>query len=254
MKKLIALFLAALLVYCLAACADSGSSAGNPGKPDETAAPAGPAVLEKLPTVLSQTEYVLYQNFFYGDGAGDYIGKTVTKEGTFTRLYDAFSQKTRYYVWGYMDATKCCDWQWEFVPAQGAELPAVGSQVEVTGDFAGSENALDGYWIEDAAIQVRTPYAAPATDIALTTMSDTLERVQLLNIQYKPEEFEGKDVYFYGRVSGPGVIEDPYYDGSWTQNIESADELPAIGTIVIVHGTVKNGVVTAATLTPTEEY
>ena len=209
---------------------------------------------EGLPTVLMPSEYVLYTNIFYNQTGEDYVGDTFQKVGVYTRIYDAFNGRERYYVWGYKDATKCCDWQWEFVPAQGAELPSVGSQVEVTDAFAGSENALDGYWIEDAAIQVRTPYAAPATDIALTTMSDTLERVQLLNIQYKPEEFEGKDVYFYGRVSGPGVIEDPYYDGSWTQKIESADELPAIGTIVIVHGTVKDGVVTAATITPTEEY
>ena len=254
MKKLIALFLAALLVYCLAACADSGSSAGNPGKPDETAAPAGPAVLEKLPTVLSQTEYVLYQNFFYGDGAGDYIGKTVTKEGTFTRLYDAFSQKTRYYVWGYMDATKCCDWQWEFVPADPDSLPANGALVKMTGTLASDEAALDGLWYVNAAVEVEALYNPSSCDVDMTTMDATLERVQLLNMQYKPAEFAGKTLRVYGRVLNPTTLQHPYYDNAWTQPFTTEAEVPANGTMVILTGSWQGDSIQVGKVEATADY
>ena len=126
MKKLTALMLSLLLLLSLAACKDAadpassgnspasaGNSAADPGAASEA---PGSAAAGEMPTVLDQNEYVLYQNIFFNDAADDYLGKEYTKQGTLTRLYDAFSQKTRYYVWGYMDATKCCDWQWEFVP------------------------------------------------------------------------------------------------------------------------------------------
>ena len=182
------------------------------------------------------------------------MGQTFTKTGTLARIEDAFNGRTRWYVWGYNDQTKCCDWQWEIVPKDEAALPEIGSLVEATGTFTASESALDGYWITDAEVSVQTPYTAPEADLVLTAMSDTLERVQLLNMQYYPENFEGKTVWAYGRISAPGVLEDPYYDGSWTQHFASDDELPAIGTIVILRGTWHDGVIDEASITVTKDY
>lgn len=71
---------------------------------------------------------------------------------------------TRYYVWGYNDNTKCCDWQWEIVPESTDNLPPVGSTVNASGIFAQNDNALDGYWIENVKIEVLSEYKkAPPT-------------------------------------------------------------------------------------------
>ena len=223
----------------------AGTSPLAPTKPDAPAAP---------PTVLIPAEYVLYTNIFYNKTGGDYVGQTFQKTGTLARVEDAFSGCIRWYVWGYNDQTKCCDWQWEIVPKDTSALPEIGSLVEVSGTFAASENALDGYWIEDAEVSVKTAYTPPKADNLLTVMSDTLERVQIYNMQYYPDQFEGRSVQAYGRISAPGVLEDPYYDGSWTQKFNSSDELPAIGTIVILKGTYHDGVIDECTITPTEDY
>ena len=85
-------------------------------------------------------------------------------------------------------------------------------------------------------------------------MSDTLERVQLLNMQHFSDQFEGRTVLAYGRIAGPGEIQDPYYDGSWTQKFSSDDELPPIGTVVILRGTWRGGVIEDCAIVPTQEY
>ena len=74
MKRLIILLTVIAIFLVLAACADSGSA--------QTDAETGQSDLQALPTVLDQNEYVLYQNIFYNNMADDYIGQTVTKEGT----------------------------------------------------------------------------------------------------------------------------------------------------------------------------
>lgn len=236
MKKLLSLLLVFSSLTLLGACGKKPKSS------------------DKLPTVLNTVEYSLYQNVFYNEQGGNYVGKTFKKTGVFTTIYDAFSGRTRYYVWGYNDNTKCCDWQWEFVPAHPDRLPDVGSQVEVTGKFTADTASLDGYWLTDASVTVKVAYAAPDCDLPLTTMGGTLERVQLINIRTHHDVFEGKTVACYGRVSAPGTIEDPYYNGSWTQSFTSSDTLPAIGTMVILRGTVRGGVVADCTVTPTENY
>ena len=241
MKKLVALLLCLLALLGLAACQE------------ET--PAGES--DAMPTVLDQGEYVLYQNIFFNDQADSCLGKTLTKKGTLTRVYDAFSQKTRYYVWGYMDATKCCDWQWEFVPAQPEQLPPSGSLVEMTGTLTRDEAALDKLWFTGASVKLVTAFR-PAGDceVDMTTMDATLERVQLQNMQYKPEQFQGKTLRLYGRVLNPSTIQHPYYDNAWTQSFTApADaEIPAIGTMVILTGSWQDDTVQAARVEGTPNY
>ena len=244
MKKLFSLLLTLLTLLSLAACAG-----------DKTPTEATEShKADSLPTVLNQGEYVLYQNVFFNNMAEDYLGKTLTKEGTFTRLYDAFSQKTRYYVWGYMDATKCCDWQWEFVPKDPDSLPANGSLVKMTGVFGRDEAALDKLWFTDATVELETAYTGPDCDVDMSAMSATLERVQLLNMQYKPEAFEGQSLCLYGRILSPGTVQHPYYDNAWTQAYVAQGESPAIGTMVILSGTWSGDTVALASLTATSDY
>lgn len=180
--------------------------------------------------------------------------KTVTKTGTFAVLDDRYNDVTRYYVWGYNDATKCCDWQWEFVPADGQELPASGSMVEVTGTFVADDAALDGYWIVDADVQVLNTYdAQPDPDVGDTRfMSATLAYVQLANIHY--DGYEGKEVIVYGRISSASSIQHPYYDNFWEQDVIAQEDLPAIGTIVVVDGTYEDGTIVDAVVTESPQF
>ena len=239
MKKLIAILLAAALLTGLAGC--SGSSGNNTQD-------------DKVPTVLSQTEYVLYQNIFFNKQADQYADKSAVKTGTFTRLFDRFNGVTRYYVWGYYDNTKCCDWQWEFVPKDPDSLPANGSLVKMTGTLRYDEKALDKYWFTDAEIEVKTVYGGDTAEVDMCTMSATLERVQLVNMQVYPDDFAGKRVRMYGRILQPAVLQHPYYDNAWTQEFETGLPVPAIGTVVIVSGTWKDGTVKKAAVTATKDY
>ena len=233
MKKLIPIILVLALVLC--ACGKKTADG-------------------EMPTMLNTAEYVLYQNIFFNEAADDYVGETQSKIGTFAVIHDSYNDCTRYYVWGYNDATKCCDWQWEFVPADATSLPAPGSLVEVKGTFTGDEAALDGYWLTDASVKVQVGYTPPESELLLTAMDDTLERVQIYNIMAFPENYEGKTISAYGRIASPTTFEDPYYDGSWSFPFESGDELPAIGTIVILTGVVRNGTIADCTLTETMAY
>lgn len=239
MKRMLCLVLVTLSLLCLAACkpkkADSGSG---------------------MPTVLNQSEYAIYQNVFFNKKADDYVGKVSTKEGILTVLQDEWNHVSRYYVWGYMDATKCCDWQWEFVPSDPSSLPTPGSRVRMTGTLVHDEAALDNYWFTDCTVETVTEYASPQADfdVDTSTMDATLERVQLLNVQYFPEVFEGKTVCFYGRIMNTRTVQHPYYDNAWTQAFSTKAQVPAIGTLVLITGTWHDGEITEAKLTATSDY
>ena len=144
MKKLIALLLTLTLVLSFAACggktnvsdnatgtdAQSGDASGD-ANPNTTAPTAqGAALGLQLNTgmreKLDQMEYAAYVDIFYNKNAAQYENQKYTKEGVFATLVDAFSGVTRYYVWGYADQTKCCDYQWEFVMPEGTEIPESG--------------------------------------------------------------------------------------------------------------------------------
>ena len=173
----------------------------------------------------------------------------------FAVIQDAFNDHTRYYVWGYLDNTRCCDWQWEFVPKDTTNLPAVGSLITVSGTFAKDEaSALDSYWIKDADVSTVKTYTGAAAELHMLAMSDTLERVQLLNIMYRPDSFEGKTFAAYGRIAGPGVLQDPYYDGSWEVPFSSVSDTSAlaIGTSVTLTGKVSGGALGESAVTVTQ--
>ncbi len=253
MKKamiLLGLCLCLLLAGCNAQISDGAAKQAA----EISGQQSGFQAAEPVPYVLDQTEYVLYQNIFFNGQAGEYVGKTFDKTGILIRLEDRWSQVTRYYVWGYMDATKCCDWQWEFVPKDPDSLLANGSLVKMTGVFARDEAALDKLWFTDAAVELETAYTGPDCDVDMSAMSATLERVQLLNMQYKPEAFEGQSLCLYGRILSPGTIQHPYYDNAWTQAYAAQGESPAIGTMVLLSGTWKQGQVAEAALKGTSDY
>ena len=250
MKRLFGIVLVLILVLGLAAC-----STQTEQQPQESQQPAEPVTVTELPTVLNTMEYTLYTNIFYNEMGGDYLGKTITKTGTFATIRDSFNGVTRYYVWGYLDETKCCDWQWEFVPKDPSQLPANGSFVQMTGVFAEDEAALDGYWFIDAEVEVQKIYAGPDVDVDMGTMSSTLERVQLLNMQYFPDDYTGQSLRLYARVAGMDSLEHPYYDGAWQQPVTAEKALPAIGTLVLVTGDwSSDGVIQAKTVEKTDAY
>lgn len=239
MKKSIIVFL--LISVLLCSCAKSGSAPAK--EPTDI-----------LPQVMDTNEYLLYQNIFFNDMADDYVGLTVQKTGVFTSIYDAFNGRTRYYVWGYYDNTKCCDWQWELVIDDTSDLPAVGSLVEVKGTMRKSDEALDGYWIDGVSIKSKQEYIGNGCDIQMTTMSATLERVQIINMQQFPDVFEGKAVSLYGRIYTPTEIQHPYYDNAWLQQFTTTDDVPAIGSTAIVSGTFSRGIIRDCTVDSTSLY
>lgn len=207
-----------------------------------------------MPTTLNTVEYTLYQNIFYNDQASQYAGKETQKEGTFTTVYDAYNDITRYYVWGYNDNTKCCDWQWELKIEDTKDLPVNGALVEVSGTYEENSNALDGFWIVNPEIKLKTNYVGNNFDVDMLSMSNTLERVQITNVIDFSEKFDNKTIAFYGRVKNNTEIEDPYYDNSWSIKVSGDYELPAFGTTVIVNGKIKDGCIVDAKLLKNTQY
>jgi hypothetical protein len=235
MKKLLAILLCCALCAGFAACGSGTASSAAATGGTAASAPTLGVSATGMPEVLNPTEYTLYQNMFFNDMAKDYEGQSFTKEGIFTTIRDSFNNVTRHYVWGYADTTKCCDWQWELVLPEGAELPANGSKITATGTWKGDENALDKYWLTDAVIEVEQAYQGPSCDWDLTTMSSTLARVQIQNMQSFPDEYDGKYLYVYSRVYDLTQIQHPYYDSTWYMTV-TGQTLPAIGTPVTVGG------------------
>ena len=250
------IFSVLLVLSILAACVGCGGSSADPSSDPstvpETETPAteagGSAVATERPEQYSPDEYILYQNVFYQDYGKQCDGTQVSKTGVYTSIYDAYNERQRYYVWGYYDQTKCCDWQWEFVPQEGETLPPVGSLVTVTGTFAYDDSALDKYWITDAHTELKTEYAGPTAERDMCAMSCTLERVQMYNILSHADVFEGQEFYAYGRIASTNSLQDPYYDGSWQIGITWGGNLPAIGTLVEISGVIENGTLTVQSL------
>ena len=228
--------------------ADPGESGDTPDDPTPQ------STLKALPYVLDQMEYVLYQNIFFNKQADEYVNKQYTKTGVLVRLQDRWNDRTRYYVWGYMDATKCCDWQWEFVPNDPSSLPANGSLVTMTGRLEYDEQALDKYWYTNASVEVQTDYGRTGINVDMATMDATLERVQLLNVLYYSDDFEGQTVRLYGRVQTPKTLQHPYYDNAWTLDFSTEEEVPAIGTMVMLTGTWSGGMLTEVHIEETKNY
>ena len=272
MKKLIALLCMLSLVFGLAACGgEKTDTAADPSatQPGETLSgdaqsaegatdingksipsniPTGPVT--DMPEYFDQTDYVLYMNVFSrkdqndpskGMGGDDYVGQKWDKMGIFTVLRDEWNKKDRYYVWGYADQTRCCDFQWEFVPTDVSALPAPGSEIEVKGTLSKSDEALDGFWITEPEITVKKDYKAPDVDFDLTRDSSTLARVQIQNMQQWTDAFKGKTVRIFCRVMGKNTVQHPYYDGAWTMDFQGVEMSAAIGSYIIINGTFTAG-------------
>lgn len=251
MKRIVVILLALVTaVVVLSSCSGKQQEAAAPAAAASADAPATAA----LPTVINATEYTLYQNIFYNDLATDYVDQQVSKEGVFAVLYDAYNEVTRYYVWGYYDETKCCDWQWEIKPEDTAQLPSPGSLVTVDGTFVADDNALDKYWIINPQITVKTAYQGPDCDVDITAMNGTLLRVEFQNILARKEVFEGKTIAAYGRVNGEASIQHPYYDNACEITVSGEEALPDFGTMVTVQGVIADGAITEATAEATDQY
>ena len=269
MKKWIALLLV-LTLLSLAAC--GGKPAEIVDNTDETAA-AGDTPTQQSGEVLTDAqgnvatvagapedgavdykekfeplEYAEYCKIFYEyldfqnekvpayEQTTKYDGKEMTKDGTFGIIEDAFNNMTRYYVWGYSDKTRCCCYQWEFVPNDASALPEPGSYIQVKGTFAASADALDSRWIENADVTVQQAYTPDAGIMDLTLLSPTLVYVQVANMLNRPESFTGRTMRIFGRAYGPATLQHPYYDGSWQLDFTS-DQQPAAGTYLTLTGT-----------------
>lgn len=270
MKKIAAFILAVLsVVTFLTGCGSKADPKPNDGTTASSAdqTQSGPAATaaqpdnvqvndsgSDMPTVLNTMEYSLYQNIFFNGQMDDFNGKSTEKEGVFTVLTDAYNKVTRYYVWGYNDETKCCDWQWELKLNDTKDLPTNGSLVSVTGKYEKDEKALDKFWIVDPVIKVKKAYQGQPCDVDMLAMSDTLERVQSFSVVNYSDSFDGKLVRCYGRMQNEGMIEDPYYDDSWGIAISGDYKVPAFGTMVVVSGTVSGGELIDCTVTPTTNY
>lgn len=195
----------------------------------------------ELPQVFSTQEYADYQNYFYNREADSFTGLQMTKTGVFTKIHDSWNNCDRFYVWGYFDRTKCCDWQWEFVPSDVSALPPQGSLVEMTGTFEKSDGALDQYWFTSCTLETLQTYTGALSDVPMDTMNATLERVQILNMIYYASEYDGMTVTAYGRVLDGASFQHPYYDGVWTLDFVTEDTVPAPGTEVLVSGVLAAG-------------
>jgi hypothetical protein len=267
MKKLTAILLVFAMLFAFAACkgkpgADPTSPANPDGEPKtqanaepETQANAEPitdangnVLPDNLPegalTAMRETfdnmEYTMYRNVFQDTSTKQFDGIQFTKVGTFAVLQDEWSGKLRYYVWGYADQTRCCDYQWEFVPPDARPLPTPGSYIRVKGTFTYTEDqkggALDHYWITDCTLEVLEEYTPSKYDYDLTTMSATLARVQLFSLMNYTGIFEGKTVLVYGRAYSPTQLQHPYYDQSWYLDFNAEGKTPATGQYLLLGG------------------
>lgn len=236
MKHTLALLLAVCILLCLCGCG-SGTSAAT----------------DTLPKIYDGEQYQIYQNVFFNGYADSFLGQQMSATGVFVSIRDSFNGVTRYYCWGYYDQTKCCDWQWELKP-DDAVLPANGSKVTFTGTFTRDPAALDGIWLTDVSLKTETVYTGETCDVDLCLMNATLERVQLLNMQYFPDEYEGKQVRLYGRILDPQTLQHPYYDNAWTQSFSAEGETPPMGTLTIIKGSFTGSIVTDATAAATTDY
>ena len=239
-----------LLVFfaCLLLLSSCGGDDSSSTAPAADAPATAVETTAEIPVILNQTEYVLYQNIFGNDYRAQYDGVATTKDGVFAVIQDAYSDVIRYYVWGYLDQTMCCDWQWEFVPAEPDKLPVPGSRIKVTGTYQKSDDALDKFWIVDAKVETLALYTGEQVDLNMRTMSDTLERVQLASMFTHPEQFNDKEYIVYARVVSNSILQDPYYDGSWQIPYETEETMPAIGTIVVLKGVYRDKVMCEAIL------
>lgn len=248
MKKIIVSLILTVSLLSFAACSNTDKdTSGSTNSPDSTDSsgstnPTADALLSdgELDTGMKekfdQMEYAAYVDLFSNENGSAYEGKTFTKDGTFAVLYDAFNDIARYYVWGYADNTKCCDWQWEFVLPDSAVIPPVGSYVKVKGTMTKTDAALDGYRLENVEFETKEEFKTTDYTYDMTTMSPTLVRVEVINMQQFPEKFKDANIRLFGRAISTNSIQHPYYNESWSLHFTETDTVPAIGDYILIEG------------------
>ena len=254
MKKILCFILAITMLLALSACG-KGTEETTDANGETVTNPSADALLSDgelntgMKEKFDQMEYSAYVDLFYNDNGASYEGKTFVKDGTFAVLEDAYSGVTRYYVWGYADNTKCCDYQWEIVLPEDTEIPEPGSYIKVTGTMEKNEAALDGYWLKDIIFEVTDKFENAGFDMDMTTMSPTLVRVQVINILQFPDNFRDKSVRIFGRALSTNSIQHPYYNESWSMHFTEIDNPPAIGSYILLEGIYADKQVTTSNLT-----
>ncbi len=234
MKKLLSLILILAFAVSFSAC-------GKDSTADTTTPPADALLSDGevntgMKEKFDQMEYASYVDLFYNNNGSAYEGKSYTKDGTFAILEDAYNNVTRYYVWGYADNTRCCDYQWEIVLPEGIDIPEAGSYVKVKGTMEKNEAALDGYRLTDVTLEVMESFTDAGFDIDMTTMSPTLVRVEIINMLNFPAIFNGKSIRVFGRALTPTSIQHPYYNESWSVDFTAAETVPATGEYILLEG------------------
>lgn len=127
MKRYIAALLAMVLTLLSTACGADGKAGGDG--------------IDYDLTQLSETVMFAEVNRMQIE-PDKYAGKTVRVSGSYGTTTDEDGRV--YHACVFTDSTACCTQVFEFVPAEGAVLPEVGSMITVTGRF---EAVIEGVFI-----------------------------------------------------------------------------------------------------------
>ena len=182
-----------------------------------------------------------YHDLFFDKNYDDYKNKEFEKQGTFAKIYDAYNDVERYYVWGWGSTAKDCCYQWEFVMPSGAKIPSPGSYITVKGTMTESESALDGYWLTDISLSTEEEFNGSSADYDLAVMSPTLARVQLINMLQKSDEFMNVSIRIIGRTQGENTIIPAYTADGWALHFTPARDHIDDGSLVIIEGSYNTG-------------
>ena len=262
MKKIIALLLCLIFVLSFAAC-----SSGNTNEDDSTTdttkkidmrdltekdesgdktdtAPAG-----LVPCVIDKEQGDKYSEIVVGQKVEGHEEEEIVTEGTFTTLFDEYSEKERYYVWGYSDKDMKECWQWELCIKKNSSLPKNGSLVTLSGKIEQSDDALDKIWLTDPSMTVKTNYDGKSYDVDLSVMSPTLARVQVSYLFSFNDRFEDKTIAVYGKVVSENLVGHPTNNDSWQMHFETDSKVPKAGKLVLITGVFCDGMIKEATVT-----
>ena len=70
----------------------------------------------------------------------------------------------------------------------------------------------------------------------------------MINILNFKDVFQDKTFTAYGRIASPNTLQDPYYDNSWQVHFNWSGDVPAIGTLVELTGSIQDGALTVQTM------
>lgn len=262
MKKFFVLFIVLVMLVSFTACSSTVSPATNASTDNNVSNESDIRTNNndyettvKVPDILSQIEYATMNSLYNGDES--LLNVSMEHTGIFVTIDDTVNNKTLYFIWGYLDKTKCCDWEWELDPdaLDLNNLPVNGSKITFTGSIVKSDKAAELYWISNIKdFKIDSVYGGldSSVDYDMRTMNATLVFYQLSFLLNSFEKTEGKTVIIYGRVYSVGsdsqtdAVQHPYYNNYWVLDLEMEKHLPAIGTNVVIRGSIGNFVLTNA--------